>query len=113
MVDLEPEPVISYNPTRPQVEGHLLIHQPRHKTFSLQLVLPAECSEAGAWQNQHQRDQRHFIQQLVGADTVSQSNIRLSSESCEAGMEGLEEPEGSGTARKHGQQNHLTGVLGN
>jgi hypothetical protein len=58
-----PESVIFCNQARPQVEGH----QPSHKTFDLQFVLLTECSGTGAQQN-HQRDQRDFIQQLMEAD---------------------------------------------
>jgi hypothetical protein len=41
MEDIEPEPTISYNQERvPVVERR---QQPSHKTFNLQVVLPAKC----------------------------------------------------------------------
>ena len=65
MGDTEPEPAIFYNQAIPQMEG--LGHQPSHKTFDLQFVLPAEFSGTRAYYNGHQRN---FIKQLMGADSV-------------------------------------------
>lgn len=45
MGDMEFEQAIFCNQSGLQVEG--LRYQPNYKTFSLQLVLPAECSGTG------------------------------------------------------------------
>jgi len=68
MWGLEPEVVIFCNQARPQVEG--LGHQPRHKTFDLQLVLPVEYSGI---KTKHIRHQKDLIQQLMRADAKSHS----------------------------------------
>ena len=70
---MEPEPDVFCNQARPQVEE--LGHQPSHKPFDLQFVLPVECSGTGAQWNPYQRHQRDFIQQLMGTDAEYHSQI--------------------------------------
>lgn len=53
--DMESEPGIFYNQSRPQVEG--LGHQPRDKTLDLSYILPVECFGT--------RESRIFIKQTI------------------------------------------------
>lgn len=68
---MTPAPTIFCNQKIRQEEG--LGHKPSHKTFNLQLVLPAESSRTTAQDNTHQRAQRQFIQQLMGTGVESHS----------------------------------------
>lgn len=52
----KPEPTTFCNQTRPQMEGH----QPSQKTSDLQFAMLAEYSGT--------RDQKNFIQQVIGAE---------------------------------------------
>lgn len=101
--DMESEPGIFYNQSRPQVEG--LGHQPRHKTLDLSYILPVECFGT--------RVSRIFIKQTI---ETSSSNWEEQMKSFHSqilrwawgGGERLEEPEGSGTPWEQGSQNQLT-----
>ena len=91
---MEPVKVILCNKSRHHTE--ILKHQLRLQTFNLHFFMPAGCSGMGAEHSHYQRDQRESIQQLIGADEESYSQILGSvQEVLQRSRKGLEEPEKS------------------
>lgn len=69
------------------------------KTFSLQFVLHAKYTKTRTQHNCHQRDEREFIQQLMGAASELHSQTL-----CRVPIEGGEE----GSKKQSGQGHHKT-----